>query len=108
MAATVGVPSVSVGKDPGSPVFRDLVLITGGNPYATGGGEPIDALIKAQIGADRTIINVKPLIPAGGTTPWISGYDRTAGKLMLFTYAGAEVAAVDTTSYSVIHEVTSY
>jgi len=108
MAATVGTPSISVGKDPNSPVFHDLVLITGGNPYATGGGEAIDALIKAKIGADRTIINVKPLLPVGGTTPWISGYDKTAGKLMLFDYAGAEVAAVDTSSYAVIHEVTSY
>jgi len=110
MAATVAAPSVTLDRDPGSPTYTDIVPVSADSDYQTGGYD-IDALIKARIGAERTILSVTPLLPAFGSGgPWVSGYDRAAGKLMLFDWAGAEAALhTDCSTYALaLHEVISY
>jgi hypothetical protein len=105
--ANLGTP-VNKGRDPGSPVFTDIVAITFDSAYVTG-GEPADDLIKAVIGEGRTILNVKPLLPAMGSGPWAVGYDLAAGTLMVFDWAGAEVSTIDLSSIAAaLFEVTSY
>lgn len=110
-AIIIGAPSVTQGKDPGSPIFADLVAITGPDAtpgYATG-GEAVDTLIKAQIGTGRTILTV---IQVGGdpVNTWHTKYDVTNGKLLFYTEDEAEVVATTNlvTFAAVDHLVISY
>ena len=111
MAATVGAPSVSLGCDPNSPVFHDLVEITGDADYLAG-GYAVDALIKAKIGAGRTILNVKPLLPSitiAVVGALIAGYNKATGSVLLYDWTGVETSDHDDCStYVNIFEVISY
>jgi hypothetical protein len=91
MAMTVGDAVLPGGGDPGSPVFVDIVPLTGDDSYPDGGYD-ITALIQAKIGAGRTIVAVLQVGEDPADT-WLSRWDRANGKLMLMTEALAQVSA---------------
>jgi hypothetical protein len=102
----------NAGGGPGSPMFMDIVPITGpdGTPGYVAGGEEVDALIKAKIGANRTILAVLQLNGDNGANTWHTYYDRANGKLLFYTQDEAEVAGTTdlSTFVTVDHLVISY
>lgn len=68
------------GTVPIGPLFAEIVSLDFDNSYAAN-GEPLDTLLKAEIGASRTIVAVVQLSDAGGYQIF---WDRTNAKLRVF------------------------
>jgi hypothetical protein len=110
MALTVAqpTPAVNKGRDPGSPLFADIVNITGDASYVAG-GYAADALVKASIGEGRTILAIIQLTVDPGATH-ATRYDHVNGKLLfLNAFATEETATTSTATFvAVPHLVLSY
>ena len=105
MAITNVAASVLTGQAPGDPVYMDLVTLDLDATYPAGGydfsaGAAARLLLDAQIGAGRTIVDVKATTnhaaPSTAANTLLFQWDPANDKLMvLLNTTAAEVAAGD-------------